>query len=152
MRRLTNEMDRIFEDFEFRHPFALVKPEARAAEWAPAIELFEKDNKLVVRAELPGMKKEDVKIEVTGEYLILQGERRLQHEEKEKGVFRTERLYGTFYRQIPLPEFAKVDLAKAIFKDGILEIEVPVEVKMPAAARQLPIEEPVTKEEPVGVR
>ena len=166
MRRLTNEMDRIFEDFEIRRPFALIKPEVRAAEWTPAIEVLEKEGKLIVRAELPGLKKEDVKIEMTEDYLILQGERREEREEKEKGFIRTERLYGTFFRQLPLPEFAKPDLAKAVFKDGILEIEVPVEVRKPVAARRLPIEEPKVpieapkakveepkaKEVPVGAR
>lgn len=145
MRRLTDEMDRIFEDFEVRRPFAFFKPELRAAEWAPAIELFEKDNKLFVRAELPGLKKEDVKIELTDEYLTLTGERKQEKEEKEKGYIRTERFYGSFFRQIPLPEGVKTDLAKALFKDGILEIEVPVEVKKPIAGRRLPIEEPKEK-------
>jgi HSP20 family protein len=147
MRRLTDEMDRIFEDFEVRRPFAFFKPEVRAAEWTPAVELFEKENKLFVRAELPGLKKEDVKIELTDEYLTLQGERKVEKEEKEKGYIRTERFYGTFFRQIPLPEGVKTDLAKAIFKDGILEIEVPVEAKKPIAGRRLPIEEPKEEKE-----
>lgn len=148
LRRMTDEMDRIFEDFEIRRPFALLRPEVRAVEWAPAIELFEKDGKLFVRAELPGLKKEDVKVEVTEEFLVLQGERKQEKEEKEKGYIRTERFYGTFYRQIPLPEGAKPELAKAVFKDGVLEIELPLEVKKPIEARQLPIEEIVVKEAP----
>ncbi|HXW04143.1 MAG TPA: Hsp20/alpha crystallin family protein [Vicinamibacterales bacterium] len=146
MRRLTDEMDRIFEDFEIRRPFAFFKPEVVAAEWAPIVELLEKEDRLVVRAELPGLKKEDVKIEVTAEYLTLQGERRQEKEEKEKGYIRTERFYGTFFRQIPLPEGANPEVARATFKDGVLEIEVPILVKKPEAGRRLPIEEPKEKE------
>jgi HSP20 family protein len=132
-----------------------VLTEGRTYDWAPAIEVMvEKDKKLIVKAELPGLTKEDVKIDITAEYLTLQGERKQEKEEKFEGLIRNERFYGTFFRQIPLPEGAKFENATAIFKHGVLEIEVPLEVKKPVTARQLQIqEEPKkeTKKELVGV-
>jgi HSP20 family protein len=149
MRRLNDEMERMFEDFGFRRPFAFITAPEKTFDWIPAIEVFEKDKKLFVRAELPGLTKEDVKIDVLEDVLTLKGERKHEKEEKAEGYIRTERAYGTFYRQIPLPEGAKVDAAKAIFKNGVLEIEVPVEAKKPVG-RTLPIEE-VKEKELVGV-
>ena len=122
MRRVTEELDRAFG----------VRPDAGGLAqsyprmWAPALEVFERDNKFVVRAELPGLKKEDVKIEVTHDELTIEGERKLAKEEKEEGGFyRTERRYGTFYRSISIPEHVKAEAAAATFKDGVLEIEMP---------------------------
>jgi len=150
MRRLSDDMERMFEDFGLRRPLGIRAVEAPVFEWAPAIEVFEKDYKLFVRAELPGLKREDVKIDVTDELLTIQGERKQEKEEKEKGYIRTERFYGNFYREIALPEGAKPDLAKAIFKNGVLEIELPIEVVKPVAARRLPIiEEKAEKVEKV---
>lgn len=147
MRRLSDEMERMFDDFGVRRPLGFLAEEKPAFEWAPAIEVFEKDKKLFVRAELPGLTKEDVKIDVTDELLTIQGERKQEKEEKEKGYIRTERFYGSFYREIALPEGAKPELAKAIFKNGVLEIELPVEVVKPVAARRLAIEEKAEKVE-----
>jgi HSP20 family protein len=149
MRRLSDDMERMFDEFGLRRPLGLLPEEKPAFEWAPAIEVFEKENKLFVRAELPGLTKEDVKIDVTDELLTIQGERKQEKEEKEKGYIRTERFYGTFYREITLPEGAKPDLAKASFKDGVLEIELPVEVAKKVAGRRLQIEEKVEKAEKV---
>ena len=139
MRRMSDEMDRMFDEFNLRRRFT--PPELPTFEWTPIVELVEKDEKLYVRAELPGLTKEDVKIDVTDDLLTLQGERKQEKEEKEKGYVRTERFYGSFYRAITLPEGAKPDLAKATFKNGILEIEVPIEVKKPIAGRHVPITE-----------
>lgn len=149
MRRLSDEMDRLFEEVNVRRPFGFFAPEKPVIDWVPAVEVFEKDKKLFVRAELPGLKKEEVKIELLNDVLTIEGERKEEKELREKGYVRTERLYGKFLRQIALPEGVKVDLAKAVFKDGVLEIEVPVEIAKPVAARRLPIEEP--QKELIGV-
>jgi HSP20 family protein len=149
MRRLSDDMERVFDEFGLRRPLGLLAEEKPPFEWAPAIEVFEKDKKLFVRAELPGLTKEDVKIDVTDELLTIQGERKQEKEEKEKGYIRTERFYGSFYREIALPEGAKPELAKALFKNGVLEIELPVEVVKPVAARRLQIEEKAEKVEKV---
>ena len=93
--------------------------------WAPEIEVLERDGKFVVRVDLPGLKKEDVKIEVTHDELTIEGERKLENEEKEEGMYRTERIYGRFFRRIGIPDHVKAENAVAVFKNGVLEIEMP---------------------------
>ena len=93
--------------------------------WVPAIEVFERDEKFVVRVDLPGLKKEEVKIEATHDELTIEGERKVEKEEKEEGLYRTERTYGRFFRRIGIPEHVKAEGAVALFKNGVLEIEMP---------------------------
>jgi HSP20 family protein len=93
--------------------------------FSPAMEVFEREGHLVVRADLPGMTKDDVHVEVTDDALTIAGERRSEHEEKQGGLFRSERSYGTFHRQFPLPEGVNADQITANFKDGVLEISMP---------------------------
>ena len=93
--------------------------------WAPAIEVFERGEKFMVRVDLPGLKKEDVKIEVTHDELTIEGERKLEKEEKEEGLYRTERKYGKFVRRIGIPEYVRAENAVAAFRNGVLEIEMP---------------------------
>jgi HSP20 family protein len=93
--------------------------------FAPPIEVLERDGHLMVRAELPGLTKDDVHVEVTDEALTIEGERRAEHEERQGGFFRSERRYGTFRRHIPLPEGVNAEQVTATFKDGILEIAMP---------------------------
>jgi len=135
LRRLTEDMDRMFSD-------ALGGREHTGREsegWAPAVEVRERDGQLVVSAELPGLNREDVKVEVTDEGLVIQGERRREHEEEHGGIRRTERSYGAFYRSIPLPEGANIEQAKAQISNGVLEVRVPIpEAKQ--RTRQIPIE------------
>lgn len=121
MRRLSEEMDRAFGS-----SFGLARGTEPEHIWAPAIEVRERDNKLVVCADLPGMNKDDVKVEVNEEGLVIEGERKREEEESRGGMHRTERSYGRFYRLIPLPEGAQADQANAQFKDGVLEVTVPI--------------------------
>ena len=113
--------------------------------WSPAIEVSERGDRLVVRADLPGLAKDDLKVETLDNHLVIQGERRQEHEEQEGGYRRSERRYGSFYRSIPLPEGAQTEQAHAEFKDGVLEVSVPV----PAAqqrGRAIPIEAGAARE------
>lgn len=121
MRRLSEEMDRAFAS-----SFGLWRPTGREMHFAPAIEVREEANNLVICADLPGIKKEDVRVECTNEGIAIEGERKQESEENRRGVHRTERSYGHFYRMIPLPEDAAVDQAKAQFKDGVLEVRIPL--------------------------
>jgi HSP20 family protein len=152
MRRLTGDMERMFDDFDIRRPLTF-QPAARPVDWLPPVEILQDDKQMIVRAELPGLKKEDVKIEVLEDHLTIEGERKQEKEETREGYVRTERSYGTFFRSIPLPEGAQADNAKATFKDGVLEVDIPVAVKKPVAGRRLVIEGPQEKEkkELVGV-
>jgi HSP20 family protein len=127
MRRFSTEMDRMLEDFGFRPHFAALVPDIRKdVAWSPEIEIFERKGELVVRADLPGMPKEQVKVNVTDEFLTLEGERKHEAHETRQGFYRTERSYGAFARTIALPEGAKGELAMATFKNGVLEVTIPL--------------------------
>lgn len=141
MRRLSDDMERMFEDTLSARRFprvfrALEFPEAR---WAPDIEAFERKGEFVVRAELPGLTKDNVKVEVSDGELVIQGERKEEKEQREKGYYASERSYGAFYRAIPLPEGVKADEAKATFKEGVLEIAMPAGKLPEKHGRQLDI-------------
>jgi HSP20 family protein len=94
--------------------------------WAPQIEVLENEKTLTVRADLPGLNKEDINVEIKDDFLVVSGERKLEEEEKREGFYRSERNYGSFYRAIPLPEGAKMDNAKATFVNGVLEVNIEV--------------------------
>jgi HSP20 family protein len=113
--------------------------------WTPQIEVSQRNNELVVRADLPGMSKDDVKVDVTEDAITIQGERRQEHEEERGGVYRTERSYGTFYRAIALPEGTITDQAKATFKDGVLEITMPAPPEQVTRGRRLEISDAAPK-------
>jgi HSP20 family protein len=133
LRRMTEEMDRVFQEV------GLEREGSNGIGWSPAIEVSLRDGKYNVRAELPGLEPKDVKINVENDALVIQGERRFEQEENEGGMQRTERQYGLFYRSIPLPEGAKLDQAKAKFRNGVLEVTLPVQEQQ-SNQRSIPIE------------
>lgn len=142
MRRFATDMERLFEDFEgFRFPSVFGReffPFTREFEhvaWTPEVEVLQSNGQFIVRADLPGMKKDDVKVELTDNILTISGERKEEKEEKREGYYRSERSYGSFYRQIPLPEGAKTDTAAAKFTDGVLEIVMQAPQREPEARR-----------------
>ena len=154
MRRFTKNMERMFEDFQgFGFPkfFTNLAPfdtQFEKVEWVPQIEVLQTNGQFIVRADLPGLAKEDVTVEVTNEVLAFSGERKEEKEEKGEGFYRSERSYGSFYRQIPLPEGAKTENAVATFHNGVLEITMPAP-KAETSTRKLEIKEP-TKEKAVA--
>jgi HSP20 family molecular chaperone IbpA len=103
MRRITQELDRAFG---LRGDVARL-PEMAPLMWTPEIEVFERDEEFIVRVDLPGLKKEDVKIEVTHDELTIEGERKLEKETREGGVHQTERAYGKFYRPSGFPNTSR---------------------------------------------
>ncbi len=107
--------------------------------FVPPIEVEYKDNKLVVSAELPGVSNEDVSVAITDDAVTISGERRVEREENERGTRRTERIYGQFYRVIPLPDGADPDQATAELQNGILRITVPV-AESGSGTRQIPVQ------------
>jgi HSP20 family protein len=127
IRRFTQEMDRFYH-----------APGGVAGIWSPTIEVKEEGGKFKVTAELPGVKSEDVKVQVTGEAVILEGERKSEKEEKREGFYHSERSYGRFYRSIPLPKGADTDKALAEYKDGVLEINIPVP-ESKTKTREIPV-------------
>jgi len=131
MRQLADEFDR------------LAGHTARGSEsamWSPAIEVKQKEGKLLVTADLPGIDKDNVNVHIDDNLLVVEGERRHEKEEKREGYYRSERSYGKFYRSIPLPEGASADTATAQFNNGVLEVTIPVpEVK--AKRQDIPVKE-----------
>lgn len=147
MRRFSEEMDRLFEDFGFG-PGWLAPGFERGLDrlgtlagdtWVPQVEVFERDNQLIVRADLPGMTKDDVKVDIDDNSLVIRGERKTEREENEEGYYRTERSYGSFYRQIPLPSRVKAEEANADFRNGVLEITMPAPKRAEVGRRQIEI-------------
>jgi HSP20 family molecular chaperone IbpA len=101
---MTSDFDQIFGGSpwpSFRWPSLRTRLMPEAAAWSPGIDVFERDNRLVTKVDLPGMKKEDVKVEVTDGHLAISGERRSEAEEKKDNFYRCEREYGSFYRAVP---------------------------------------------------
>lgn len=93
--------------------------------WVPAMDVVENDGELEIRAEIPGVKKEDLKIKVTGNSLTISGEKKKESETKDKHYHRIERYYGSFSRTIQIPEGVDKDKVKATYKDGVLTIALP---------------------------
>jgi len=151
MRRFSKNMERLFEDFGgfnfptfFKTDFAPFRMEFDNGEWVPQIEVLQNNGQFIVRADLPGLTKDDVKVELTDDVLTISGERKEEKEEKREGFYRSERSYGSFYRQIPLPQGANTENAAATFHNGVLEITMPAK-KVEPPTRKLEIKEP-TKE------
>lgn len=139
MRRFTEEMDRLFGSSGHTTQEMNL--------WTPAIEVHEQDGHLMISADLPGLRKEDMKVEVTKDSIILQGERKQVHQEKHEGYSRSERTYGRFYRAIPLPEGANVDKASAQLANGTLEITIPISGAQ-TSRRQIPVQDSKSRTQP----
>jgi HSP20 family protein len=145
MRRLSDDMDRIFENFGMGSMLGRGWPFAGssgafapgASFWTPDIEMYEDQGKLVVTAELPGMRKEDVQVEIEEHTIEISGERRREWSQGEGGGYMSERSYGTFHRMIRLPEGVNAEGANATFRDGLLRVEMPFNRK--SRARRLEI-------------
>jgi len=120
------EMERRFEDLFGREFPALWRrlPVVEAG-WAPAIEVFEKDDKLVVKAEIPGIKEEDIDVSVVGDTLTIKGQRKAESEVREEDYYHCERSYGSFLRSMTLPSHVDASKIEATYEDGILEVTLP---------------------------
>jgi HSP20 family protein len=139
MRRMADDMDRLFENFGLGRALARGHLGEDQPAWLPQVETFRRGDQLVIRADLPGLKKEDVKAEIDNGVLTLSGNRSSEREENRDEFYRSERSYGSFYRAIPLPEGVESDNCEATFKDGVLEITLPAPKLAEHRARQIPI-------------
>ena len=143
LRQMTSDFDRMLEAPlwpSFAWP-ALGATRVAGAAWSPGIDVFEKDNRLVTKVDLPGLKKEDVKVELAEGYLVISGERKTEAEEKKDDFYRCEREYGSFYRAVPMPDGVKAEDIKASFADGVLEVSLPLPVRGKVGARTIEIQE-----------
>jgi HSP20 family protein len=135
MRRITEDIDRLFDSFGFGRSFfpsefgqgaqsGYNDPQGTFALWAPHVDVVERDGKLLISADLPGVRKEDVKVEINQDSVTLQGQRHQERTSSDRGYYQSERSYGSFYRTILLPEGVNTESASATFRDGVLQIEV----------------------------
>jgi len=93
--------------------------------WAPAVDVFEKGDKLVVKAEVPGMKEDDIHVSVEGDTLTIRGEKKTESEVKNEDYYRCERSYGSFFRSVALPSTVDASKIEADYEDGVLEVTLP---------------------------
>ncbi|HIE52262.1 MAG TPA: Hsp20/alpha crystallin family protein [Armatimonadetes bacterium] len=114
-------MNRLFDEVFGGEPAV----EAPARVWSPAVDVREDENELVVTAELPGMKREDIKVELVHNRLVIQGERKFEHEDKRENYHRIERSYGRFYRSFDLPASVNPEAVTAEYRDGVLTVHLP---------------------------
>jgi HSP20 family protein len=108
-------------------------------DWTPAIETFQRGNDIVIRADVPGMNRQDLNVEVGDDSVTIRGERRQDKNDERDGTFRSERSYGSFTRVIPLPPGAVTESAKATFTNGVLEIVMPAPSAEARRGRRLDI-------------
>jgi len=129
LREMEEEIDRAFEEAFGRRAWPTVwrrwRPVIETRGWAPAVDMFDKEDKLVVRAELPGVKKEDIDVSIVGDTLTIRGERKVEEEVKDEDYYCCERAYGSFYRAISLPTDVETSKVEARYKDGVLEVTLP---------------------------
>ena len=123
MPALHNRMNRLFDDPFFS--IGRLADDDSLGMWNPAVDLYEKDDHFVIKAELPGVDRQDIRIDLKDRVLTLSGERTQEQEVKEENYYRKERSYGKFQRAFRLPADVDSDKIKAEFKDGVLQVEVP---------------------------
>ena len=138
MRRLSAEMERLFEGLRGGSPRPW-RDSGFDGAWLPDIEVFEKQGNLVVRADVPGMTKDDITVTIADETLTIEGERKLDETDRSAGYYRSERAYGQFHRCLGLPDGVDAAGATASFKDGVLEVTMPAPAPREKQGRRLDI-------------
>lgn len=121
--RTRNEMHRLVNEF-FRGRNG-GEGGRWAGTWTPAVDVYERDQALILKAELPGFSKDDVQVDIKDNVLTLKGERKREQDVKEEQYHRVERMFGAFQRSFVLPALVDADKAEATFKDGVLELKLP---------------------------
>ncbi len=140
---LLNDMDRLFEGFRSDWENAFVAPRMFATEMTrqPLVDLADNGEEYVLKAEIPGLKKEDLSIEVTENGVEISGETKVEEkeEDKDRGYIRRERRYTKFYRSLPLPDAVLADKADAELKDGILTVKLPKAAPPEKKTKKVPV-------------
>jgi HSP20 family protein len=117
-REINRMFDRFFRGFEEEEERAI-------STWRPVVDISETDDEYIVRAEIPGVSKDDIKVTIRDNMLTISGEKKQEKETKNENFHRVERVYGSFTRTFTLPGAVKVDKVEAKFKDGVLTIKLP---------------------------
>jgi HSP20 family protein len=125
LQTVQNEMNRLFNTFFDSPSPGNGGGQAVARRWIPAMDVVETGDHFVLRADLPGLSENDVKIELEENVLTISGERKVEHEQKGEGYYRVERAFGAFSRSLTLPEGVDADAIQASFGNGVLEVRIP---------------------------
>jgi HSP20 family protein len=158
MRRMAEDMDRIFQDFGFGPSLGIAPllsgplgsaslaqgrgtASLQRSMWAPQLETFRRGDQLVVRADLPGLRKEDVNVEIDDGILTISGHRSEEQVDDRDDYYRSERSYGQFYRALPLPDGVSGDACEATFDNGVLEVTLPLPKQEERQARKIDVKE-----------
>ncbi len=119
---LRREIDRLFQEFFGK---STLPEKFEMFEWIPAVDVSETEDNIIVKADLPGVKPEEIEINISDNILTIKGEKKKEEEEKKENFYRVERYYGSFMRAIQLPVDIDVEKVKATYKDGVLKITLP---------------------------
>lgn len=138
---LQDEVSRLFRRTFLGEGLRPISSE-RGIAWAPAIDVFETKDKVVVTAELPGLSADDVSLSLDDNVLTIKGERKFSDEVKEENYHRIERAYGYFERSIPLPRLVREEEATASYNDGVLRVELPKAEEVKPKQIPIKVEEP----------
>lgn len=153
LRRFAEDMDRLMEDFGMERGLhvpgfltrghELLRREAglTEADWSPRVDVCERDGRFLVRADLPGLTRDEIHVELTHDMLTIRGERKREVKEEREGTRYSECSYGRFYRGIPLPEGVDTSKATAEFRGGVLEVAMPAPKPKAAEPRRLTVVE-----------
>jgi HSP20 family protein len=140
---MLSDMDRVFDDFRSEWENIFLAPRSLANEMVrqPLVDLADNGKEYLVKAEIPGIKKEDLRIEVTQDSLEISGETSVEEkeEDKETGYIRKERRYSRFYRALPLPENVLTDKVEAELADGVLTVKLPKAAPPEKKAKKIPV-------------
>ena len=123
METVSDRVNRIFGERSF--PAAWLSEESGISSWAPSVDIYDHDEKIVIKAELPGVAKKDIHVDVKDSVLTLSGERSHENEVKEEDYIRKELAFGKFHRSFALPDGLDPKKIDADYKDGVLKIEIP---------------------------
>jgi HSP20 family protein len=123
LERIEEEMEDMARSFSRRFPWGWLR--GRGEGWLPAVDMVERKDEIVLRADLPGLQEKDIEVSVQDGMLTLRGERKEEREEKDEDYYYCERSAGKFFRSVPLPGGVDAEHVKATFKNGVLEVHVP---------------------------
>jgi HSP20 family protein len=129
-------VSRLFDEFFNDFPFTSSMVEGKE-NWIPSVDILEKDGKIILRAEIPGMTEKEIELKVEGDTLILKGERKMESEDKKSNYHRIERSYGSFTRSFRLPDTVDSEKIDADYKNGVLTITIPK--KSEVKPREIPV-------------
>ncbi|MFW8593569.1 Hsp20/alpha crystallin family protein [Cribrihabitans neustonicus] len=136
---LQRDINNVFEDFWRKVENGWNGRSAPIGMFGPSTDVSEADDTIEVTVELPGMTEKDIDISMSGDALTIRGEKKVEHEEKRRGIYMSERSYGAFYRTIPLPPGVDTEKAEATFKNGVLTIALPKTAASEARVKRIPV-------------